>query len=217
MKTRTKHKINAPLVVNHTEVKDPAPWPDPTPGMLKSVIFNRVWECIKTWDINVPEVYAGYSGATGNHVRAILDALSKPSEHEHESWAYYIRVSVPKAQTELRIHNLIEARCEIQRLINVFNLNIFSVAFLHSKRDDTLPQKMQSLYDCNLTFEESLAFFPCYKCPTPEMIEMVTKELEWLGLRVNQDFEEAASVTFVMIEREKEAVFKRNVLIKQFF
>jgi hypothetical protein len=50
-------------------------WPDPTPEMLASPKFNAIWNVIKSWDINVPEVYAGYCGATGNHVRAILDAL----------------------------------------------------------------------------------------------------------------------------------------------
>ena len=51
-------------------------WPDPTPEMLKSPEFDAVWQCIKRWDINVPDVYGGYCGATGNHVRAILDALA---------------------------------------------------------------------------------------------------------------------------------------------
>lgn len=50
-------------------------WPDPTPEMLESPLFNAIWDCIKTWDINVPGVYMGYMGATGNHVRAILDAI----------------------------------------------------------------------------------------------------------------------------------------------
>lgn len=52
------------------------PWPDPTPEMLTAPEFEAVWQCIKTWDIRVPEVYEGYCGATGNHVRAILDALA---------------------------------------------------------------------------------------------------------------------------------------------
>jgi hypothetical protein len=51
------------------------PWPDPTPEMLADPAFNAIWSVIKTWDVNVPEVYVGYCGATGNHVRAILDAL----------------------------------------------------------------------------------------------------------------------------------------------
>lgn len=57
-------------------------WPDPTPEMLASPEFERVWQCIKSWDINVPEVHKGYCGATGNHVRAILDALGRPSDAE---------------------------------------------------------------------------------------------------------------------------------------
>jgi hypothetical protein len=55
---------------------DLRPWPDPTPEMLGSPEFEAVWQCVKSWGINVPEVYAGYCGATGNHVRAILDALA---------------------------------------------------------------------------------------------------------------------------------------------
>lgn len=51
------------------------PWLDPTPEMLASPEFEAVWQCIKLWDINVPGAYNGYCGATGNHVRAILDAL----------------------------------------------------------------------------------------------------------------------------------------------
>lgn len=57
-----------------------APWPDPTPEMLEDPIFNAIWHTIKTWDINVPAQYAGYCGATGNHARAIYDAvISEPS------------------------------------------------------------------------------------------------------------------------------------------
>ena len=53
-------------------------WPDPTPEMLEDPDFNAIWEAIKTWDISVPEVYGNlYSGATGNHVRRILDALKE--------------------------------------------------------------------------------------------------------------------------------------------
>jgi hypothetical protein len=55
-------------------------WPDPTPDMRASPKFEAIWQCIKSWDINVPEAYGGYCGATGNHVRAILDALSKVTQ-----------------------------------------------------------------------------------------------------------------------------------------
>jgi hypothetical protein len=52
-------------------------WPDPTPEMLAGhEQFDAIWNCIKTWDINVPGAYSGYCGATGNHARAILDALN---------------------------------------------------------------------------------------------------------------------------------------------
>ena len=52
-------------------------WRDPTPEELDTPEFNAIWELIKNWDINVPEVYDGYCSSTGNHVVAILDALSK--------------------------------------------------------------------------------------------------------------------------------------------
>ena len=56
-------------------------FPDPTPEMLEKPEFKAIWQCIKNWDINVPEQYAGYMGATGNHVRAILDVLEKVTEN----------------------------------------------------------------------------------------------------------------------------------------
>jgi hypothetical protein len=51
-------------------------WPDPTPEMLNGdPIFDAIWGVIKWWDINVPAIYSGYCGATGNHARAIRDAI----------------------------------------------------------------------------------------------------------------------------------------------
>jgi hypothetical protein len=64
---------------------EPIPWPDPTPGMLADPKFEAIWEAIRTWDINVPRAYAGYCGATGNHVRAILDALRRAEEKTAEA------------------------------------------------------------------------------------------------------------------------------------
>jgi hypothetical protein len=79
-KDRTKEPApisqdDVPYAIDHT---DPLPkvWPDPTPDMLASPQFDAVWQCIRTWDIAVPAAYTGYCGATGNHVRAILDALA---------------------------------------------------------------------------------------------------------------------------------------------
>ena len=51
--------------------------PGPSTEMLASPEFEAVWQVIKSWDINVPSAYQGYMGATGSHVRAILDALAK--------------------------------------------------------------------------------------------------------------------------------------------
>jgi hypothetical protein len=56
---------------------------DPTPEELQDPLFNRIWQTIKTWDINVPAEYNGYCGASGNHVCAILDAV-REGDHERE-------------------------------------------------------------------------------------------------------------------------------------
>jgi hypothetical protein len=58
------------------------PWPDPTPEMLIDPTFEMVWQCIRSWDIAVPDAYTGYTGASGNHVRAILDALGWRAERD---------------------------------------------------------------------------------------------------------------------------------------
>ncbi|KKM95289.1 hypothetical protein LCGC14_1189650 [marine sediment metagenome] len=53
-------------------------WRDPKPEELETPEFNAVWEAMKGWDIAVPKELdeSGlYSGTTGNHVVAILDAL----------------------------------------------------------------------------------------------------------------------------------------------
>lgn len=50
-------------------------WPDPTEVELSDPRFDAIWGVIKGWGINVPHVYPGYSGVTGNHVVAILHAL----------------------------------------------------------------------------------------------------------------------------------------------
>ena len=64
--------------------KQTGEWPDPTPEMLETVLFDTIWRAIKTWDVNVPHAYSGYMGATGNHARAIYDAvvplLARPSD-----------------------------------------------------------------------------------------------------------------------------------------
>lgn len=53
------------------------PFLDPTPEMQRSPEFEAIWEVIRDWDIGAPRHHEGRCGATGNHVRAILDALSQ--------------------------------------------------------------------------------------------------------------------------------------------
>jgi hypothetical protein len=59
--------------------------PEPTPEQLESPEFEAIWQVIKKWDVNVPEYYAGYCGATGSHVALILNALTSQAEGESES------------------------------------------------------------------------------------------------------------------------------------
>ena len=54
---------------------------DPKPEELQDPLFERIWQAIKTWDINVPAEYGGYSESTGNHVCAIMDAVLALGEH----------------------------------------------------------------------------------------------------------------------------------------
>jgi hypothetical protein len=57
-------------------------WRDPEPDEINTPEFNSIWDCIRHWDIGLPQditIDGGqlYSGANGNHVIAILDALRK--------------------------------------------------------------------------------------------------------------------------------------------
>ena len=57
------------------------PYRSPTETELKrDPLFEAIWQTIKSWDINVPNEYVGYCGATGNHVCAILDAVKSVSK-----------------------------------------------------------------------------------------------------------------------------------------
>lgn len=60
-----------------SEFKRTKAWPDPTQQMLKDPEFEAIWQVIRDWDIHVPGAYEGYCGATGNHVRVILEAIRK--------------------------------------------------------------------------------------------------------------------------------------------
>ena len=53
----------------------PDQYPSPTLQEMNSPEFQAVWGLIKTWDIAVPGWYFGYTGAMGNHVMGILNAL----------------------------------------------------------------------------------------------------------------------------------------------
>jgi hypothetical protein len=68
-----------PLEIADAERKEMSKnnWPDPSPEMLNGdLLFDAIWGVIKSWDINVPAVYSGYCGASGNHARAIRDAIA---------------------------------------------------------------------------------------------------------------------------------------------
>lgn len=73
---RIKGKINWTLV----DVIPPRNLRDPNPDEVETPEFNAIWDVIKKWDIStgLDKDHMGnhlYSGATGNHVVAILDSL----------------------------------------------------------------------------------------------------------------------------------------------
>jgi hypothetical protein len=61
------------LMKLYTCIGNDPDWPDPTPEHFADPRFDLIWNAIKKWDINRGD---GAEGATGNHVRAILDALA---------------------------------------------------------------------------------------------------------------------------------------------
>ena len=49
-------------------------YPDPTKADLERLEFEAVWQAIKSWDI-CRQLGRGYSGASGNDVMHILNAI----------------------------------------------------------------------------------------------------------------------------------------------
>ena len=80
---------------------------DPTPEMQTDPLWNAIWDEIKTWDINVPTEYAGYCGATGNHVTAIFLAIEARLEKKFEEIVAACCIEKP-----LPTQNVILNRCE---------------------------------------------------------------------------------------------------------
>src|SRR5579884_2238310 len=79
-------KQNAPKEESHYQ--------DPTDEMLDNPLWNAIWAEIKTWDINVPSQYAGYCGATGNHVTAIFLAINgafSETFNNNQKWLTFLR------------------------------------------------------------------------------------------------------------------------------
>ena len=93
MTTKPEPNTRAGEALAADNFKQTGAWPDPSPEMLETVLFDTIWRTIKTWDVNVPHAYSGYMGATGNHVRAIYEAvapmltrpLPQPSELEADA------------------------------------------------------------------------------------------------------------------------------------
>jgi len=70
--------MTSPVIIGHATLdpcigNDPN-WPEPESRHFADPRFDQIWEAIKMWDIEV-RGKGGREGATGNHVRAILDAL----------------------------------------------------------------------------------------------------------------------------------------------
>jgi len=114
-------------------------WPDPTPEMLDDPLFNAIWIAIKTWDIGVPKIYAGYCGATGNHARAIYDALPQ-AEREREG--RLIRRAVELMRTSELPHNRMAT---LEEEIDMLKGEIASERDARHKSQDALRRKDEAM------------------------------------------------------------------------
>ncbi len=83
---RSKEQTNLPTANPKRDKRGMIAMPNPTSEQLNDPLFTAIWEVIKTWDINVPDYYVGYCGATGSHVALILNALNARREmgNEHQ-------------------------------------------------------------------------------------------------------------------------------------
>jgi hypothetical protein len=71
------------------------PMPNPTPEQIVDPVFQAIWQTIKSWDVNVPEHYVGYCGATGSHVMLIWNALNSVK-----------RDATPLETIDIRLHRI---------------------------------------------------------------------------------------------------------------
>jgi len=79
-------------------------WPDPTPEMMNSDEFNAIWELIQTWGILSPSITGEKMvGATGNHVRAIIDAINKSRPDTIKSMVQKLKYSDLGGSTRMAI------------------------------------------------------------------------------------------------------------------
>lgn len=60
-----------------TPQKDFDGMPEVTPSDIRDPLFKAIWEATKTWEVGVPEHYAGHVGMNGSHVMLILNELRK--------------------------------------------------------------------------------------------------------------------------------------------
>lgn len=77
-------EVHVPAARAVSSFKQTREWPDPTPEMLHDATFDAIWQVIKSWDVAVPGAYYGYSGASGNHARAIFDAIRKAQNNRED-------------------------------------------------------------------------------------------------------------------------------------
>ena len=81
----TIDRLEGEQVTETEKVEEPAlKWPNPSRLEIQNPVFEAIWQCIKKWDIAVPNAYVGYCGATGNHVKAIMDALTDAGFGVHD-------------------------------------------------------------------------------------------------------------------------------------
>lgn len=95
------------------------PFPSPTDEMVDNdPLFEVIWQVIKGWDIAVPHAYYGYCSATGNHVKAILDAVNHHLDKQPQSLYLSGDQGVEDLMQEI-----------VDKVMNGLNSRIFDVPF----------------------------------------------------------------------------------------
>jgi len=153
---------------------------DPIPSLLNGTHkfapkFEAIWQVIKSWDINVPEAYGGYCGATGNHVMAILngwlDTMIETGKYHPEQWMKYV------PQEEYATYFQLERKFT-DAAVNEFNTHQcqFTYLCMRLRRAEFLEMWVESIDPVDKL--DSSLLLNSLETPTPDVENAVEKDWE---------------------------------------